>query len=105
MKVIIFTVTTILCLLAIGMFAAQCLLHSGIEHARKGEFVEAAADFIMASRICPWEPKGAYFAGGTFMIHRNYDVAVKYYDRVRRSAPNYLQTNKYRNEALRLEGK
>jgi tetratricopeptide (TPR) repeat protein len=96
--IIAFTIS--LCLLAIGMFAGQCLLYSGIEHVKKGEFMQAGADFIMASRISPCEPKTAYFAAGSLLLCKDYQGAIRYYDQVWRSAPEYLETRRYRMQAL-----
>jgi tetratricopeptide (TPR) repeat protein len=96
--IIAFTIS--LCLLAIGMFAGQCLLYSGIEHVKKGEYLRAGADFIMATRISPLEPKAAYFAAGSLLLCKDYQGALRYYDQVRRAAPEYLDTRRYRLEAM-----
>ena len=84
-----------------GQFLSGIYLYKAFEHLRKQQMSLACGYFITASVLNPFDPQGFYFAGTTIALSGDYKGAVEFYDQVRKRAPDFLLTNRLRQEAIR----
>lgn len=63
--------------------------------------VQAGGEFMAASYVNPFNLTARYFSGNTLLIVQEYDGAIRYYNAIRKRAPDYLLTNDFRLKAMK----